>query len=67
MKFLFKSKSNPKVLFYLVVFGLFDCYTAFVTTLISALWRMQPAYQCDPLNLLDKINQLIVCCYGYRM
>ena len=39
----------------------------FVTTLRSALWKMQPAYQFAPLNLLNKINQLIVCCYGYRM
>ena len=28
MGFLSKSKSNPKVRFYLVVFGLFVCYTA---------------------------------------
>ena len=28
----------------------------FVTTLRSALWKMQPAYQFAPLNLLNKIN-----------
>ena len=37
MGVLFKSKSNPKVRFYLVVFGLFVCYTVNKLPLVSAV------------------------------